>query len=54
MNSEGDMVSIEEIGWAEEGTEPTHLVIYMASGCLGVYCGELGNELRVDNLYFEY
>ncbi len=54
MNSEGEMVNIEEVGWAEEGTEPTHLVIYMASGCLGVYCGELGNELRVDNLYFEY
>lgn len=53
-NSRGEMVPVEEVGWADPGTEPTHIIIYLSSGSLDVFCGELGNKLCVDNIYLEY
>lgn len=52
--SQGKQVPIEEKAWADSGTAPTHLVIFIRSGYLGAYRGEAGNELRVDNLYLGY
>lgn len=54
VNSRGESVRIQETGWADSGTEPTHLILYFASGSLGVFTGELGNSLCIDNIAFRY
>lgn len=54
VNSRGESVRIQETGWADPGTEPTHLILYFASGSLGVFTGELGNSLCIDNVAFRY
>lgn len=54
LNSEGESVPIEEVSWAPAGTDPTHLVIFISSGTQGVYRGEVGNILWVDNIGLEY
>ena len=53
-NSEGKNVPIQEVGWAEEGTQATHLILFICSGTQGAYRGELGNSLSVDNIALEY
>lgn len=53
-NSSGKSVPIQETGWAEPGTVPTHLIIYFASGSLGPFTGEIGNSLSIDNVMLEY
>lgn len=54
VNSKGKRVPIKEVGWASPDATPTHLVIFISSGTQGTYKGELGNELRVDNIMLEY
>lgn len=54
LNSKGEQVPIEEVAWASPDAEPTHLVVFISSGCLGAYRGEEGNELRIDNIYLGY
>lgn len=53
-NSDGKSVPVIETGWADPDTEPTHLIIYFASGYLGMFTGELGNSLSIDNVFLEY
>ena len=53
-NSSGKSVPVQETGWADPGTSPTHLIIYFASGYLGPFTGEIGNSLSIDNVMLEY
>ncbi|MDD3892304.1 MAG: PCMD domain-containing protein [Bacteroidales bacterium] len=53
-NSSGERVAINEVDWAETDENPTHLILYISSGSLGPYVGEVGNILYVDNIGFEY
>ena len=49
-NSKGRNVIIQEDGWAEPGTQPTHLVINIISSCGKAFHGGVGNTLWVDNV----
>ena len=49
-NSKGRNVIIQEDGWAEPGTQPTHLVINIISSCGKAFYGGVGNTLWVDNV----
>ena len=50
LNSKGKNVVISEDGWAEPGTEPTHLMIHFISSCGKAFYGGVGNTLWVDNV----
>lgn len=52
-NSEGEMTEINEVGLAEDGLEPTHIIVFISSGSQGAYKGVLGSEFYVDNIKFE-
>lgn len=52
--SDGKIVPVNEVAWASEEEEPTHMILYFASGSLDVFTGELGNRLLVDNVCLEY
>lgn len=54
MNSKGKIVPIQEVGWAKEGTIPTHLIINMASGYHEAFIGYDGNSFWVDNIKLVY
>jgi len=54
VNSKGKSVPITEIGWAEPGDEPTHLVLQFASSHGGAYIGSPGNTLWIDNVNLIY
>lgn len=49
-NSEGSNVIIREDGWAEPGTQPTHLIINIISSCGKAFYGGVGNTLWIDNV----
>lgn len=49
-NSKDRNVIIQEDGWAEPGTQPTHLVINIISSCGKAFYGGVGNTLWVDNV----
>ena len=50
LNSKGKNVIIKEDGWAEPGTEPTHLVINIISSSGKAFYGGVGNTLWIDNV----
>ena len=50
LNSHGRNVIIQEDGWAEPGTEPTHMIINIISSCGNAFYGGVGNTLWVDNV----
>ena len=50
LNSKGKNVIIQEDGWAEPGTEPTHMMIHFISSCGNAFYGGVGNTLWVDNV----
>lgn len=50
LNSKGRNVIIQEDGWAEPGTEPTHLIINIISSCGKAFYGGVGNTVWVDNV----
>lgn len=50
LNSKGKNVIIHEEGWAEPGTEPTHMMIHFISSCGNAFYGGVGNTLWVDNV----
>ena len=54
MNSHGQIVPVQEVGWAVEGTAPTHMIINMASGCYEAFVGYDGNTLWIDNMRLVY
>ena len=53
-NSKGKMVMVIEDGWAEEGDEPTHMIVYFNSSHGGAYIGSPGNTMWVDNVKLVY
>lgn len=53
-NSKGKVVPIKEVGWAEPGTKPTHIILRMSSGHGGAYVGSPGAMLHVDNVKLGY
>lgn len=50
LDSKGRNVVIQEDGWAEPGTQPTHLIINIISSCGKAFYGGVGNTLWVDNV----
>ncbi len=50
LNSRGKNKIIEEDGWAEPGTEPTHLLLHFISSCGKAFYGGVGNTLWIDNV----
>lgn len=54
LNSKGKSVPITEIGWAEAGDEPTHIVLQFAFSHGGAYIGSPGNTLWIDNVSLIY
>lgn len=54
MNSKGKIVPIQEVGWAPEGTVPTHMIMSFTSGCYEAFTGQLGNTFWVDNIRLVY
>ena len=53
-NSKGKMVPVQEVGWAEAGVKPTHLVLKISSSDLGPYIGTVGSVFWVDNVELVY
>lgn len=53
-NSNGKMVPITEVGWADANEKPTHIILFISSGCHGAYVGALGNSFWIDNVKFVY
>ncbi len=54
MNSRGEMKPIQEVGWADAATEPTHLFIRFSASYGGAYIGAEGTTLWVDNVSLMY
>ncbi|MBR1808132.1 MAG: PCMD domain-containing protein [Paludibacteraceae bacterium] len=54
MNSKGKIVPVQEVGWAPEGTQPTHIIINIASGFHEAFVGYDGNTLWIDNVRLVY
>lgn len=50
INSKGKNVIIQEEGWAEPGTEPTHLLLHVISSCGKAFYGGVGNTVWLDNV----
>ncbi|MFS2932727.1 PCMD domain-containing protein [Parabacteroides distasonis] len=54
LNSKGKSVPIQEVGWAEPGEAPTHMVLQFTSSHGGVYIGSPGNTFWIDNVELIY
>ena len=54
LNSKGKSVPIQEVGWAEPGEAPTHMVLQFTSSHGGAYIGSPGNTLWIDNVELIY
>ena len=50
INSRGENVIVEEDGWAEQGTEPTYMILNFISSCGKAFYGGVGNTLWIDNV----
>lgn len=54
LNSMGKSVPIREVGWAEPGEAPTHMVLQFTSSHGGAYIGSPGNTFWIDNVKLIY
>lgn len=54
LNSKGKSVPIQEVGWAEPGEAPTHMVLQFTSSHGGAYIGSPGNTFWIDNVELIY
>ena len=54
LNSQGQSVPIQEVGWAEPGEAPTHMVLQFTSSHGGAYIGSPGNTFWIDNVELIY
>lgn len=54
QNSKGKMVPVKEVGWAEAGETPTHIVLQFDSSYGGAYVGSIGTTLWIDNVRLVY
>ena len=50
LNSKGEMVLIQEDGWADPATEPNWMMIHFITSCGEAFYGGLGNTLWIDNV----
>lgn len=53
-NSQGKMVPIREMEWAESGEEVTHIILQMSSSNGGAYVGNTESRFWIDNVGLEY
>lgn len=53
-NSKGQMVPIQEVGWAEPGESVTHLIVQFSSSNGGAYIGSTTSKLWIDNVALVY
>lgn len=54
LNSKGEMVPIQEVGWADPDTKPTHIVLRFSSGHGGAYIGAPDAKFWIDNVKLVY
>ena len=54
LNSKGKSVPIQEVGCAEPGEAPTHMVLQFTSSHGGAYIGSPGNTFWIDNVELIY
>ena len=54
LNSKGKSVPIQEVGWAEPGEAPTHMVLQFTSSHGGAYIGSPGNTFWINNVELIY
>ncbi len=54
LNSQGEMVPIQEVGWATAETQPTHIVLRFSSGHGGAYIGAPDAKFWLDNVKLVY
>lgn len=54
LNSKGKNVPVQEVGWAEAGDAPTHMVLQFTSSHGGAYIGSPGNTFWIDNVRLVY
>ena len=54
LNSKGKSVPIQEVGWAEPGEAPTHMVLQFTSSHGGAYIGSPGNTFWIDKVELIY
>lgn len=54
INSKGENVLVQEVGWADADETPTHLLLQFASSHGGAYIGSPGNSLWIDNVRLVY
>jgi hypothetical protein len=48
------MVKIEEIGWADEDEEPTHVILMLTAGSYPAWYGCPDNAFWIDNVRWVY
>lgn len=53
-NSKGKRVPVKEVGWANAGDKPSHLILQFSSSHGGAYIGTPGNTLWIDNVAMVY
>ena len=53
-NSKGKIVPVQEIGWADPGTAPTHMIINITSDHHDAFVGPDGSTFWVDNIKLVY
>lgn len=53
-NSKGDIVPINENGWASADATPTHAIVKFDSSSGGAYIGTIGTTLWLDNIKWVY
>ena len=53
-NSTGQLVPVEEEGWADADETPTHIIVKFDSSHGGAYIGTVGNTLWIDNVRLVY
>lgn len=53
-NSKGDMVPVQEVGWAAPDEAVTHMILRISSSDLGPYIGTVGSKFWVDNIELVY
>lgn len=53
-NSKGKLVPVEEVGWAPEDAEPTHVLVMASSSCGEAFIGTEGLTLLIDNIAFGF
>lgn len=53
-NSKGDVVPINENGWAPADATPTHAIVKFDSSSGGAYIGSIGTTLWLDNIKWVY